>query len=111
MSRRPVLDRALRTVGFEIIFPDGARGIETWQGELASDHHPAYLKVTAAYLLEHDPLPFDPSGVVLELGATLASTGSCSAGSRSCARRAFASSSTTSATALSSTRCSRAPTA
>jgi EAL and modified HD-GYP domain-containing signal transduction protein len=68
MSRRPVLDRTLRTVGFEIIFPDGAAGIETWQGELTSDRHPVYLSVTAAYLLDHDPL-VDPTGVVLELAA------------------------------------------
>ena len=67
MSRRPVLDRTLRTVGFEIIFPDGAAGSETWQGELASDRHPAYLGVTAAYLLDHEPLPHEPEGVVLQL--------------------------------------------
>jgi EAL and modified HD-GYP domain-containing signal transduction protein len=67
MSRRPVLDRTLRTVGFEIIFPDGAAGSETWQGELTSDRHPAYLGVTAAYLLDHEPLPLDPKGVVLQL--------------------------------------------
>ena len=67
MSRRPVLDRTLRTVGFEIIFPDGAAGSQAWQGELSSDRHPAYLTVTADYLLEHEALPFDPHGVVLQL--------------------------------------------
>jgi EAL and modified HD-GYP domain-containing signal transduction protein len=67
MSRRPVLDRTLRTVGFELIFPDGAAGAQTWQGELTSDHHPTYLNVTAAYLLDHEPLPFDPRRVVLLL--------------------------------------------
>jgi EAL and modified HD-GYP domain-containing signal transduction protein len=67
MSRRPVLDRTLRTVAFEIIFPDGAAGPQAWQGELSSDRHPVYLGVTAAYLFEHEPLPLDPVGVVLQL--------------------------------------------
>jgi EAL and modified HD-GYP domain-containing signal transduction protein len=66
VSRRPVLDRTLRTVGFELVFGDGAAGTENWQGELNS-RHPAYLSVTSDYLLERDPLPLDPKGVVLEL--------------------------------------------
>jgi c-di-GMP phosphodiesterase len=69
VSRRPVLDRTLRTVGFELVFHDGAAGIERWQGELGSDRHPTYLGVTPEYLLERDPLPLDPNGVVLELAA------------------------------------------
>lgn len=67
VSRRPVLDRTLRTVGFELVFRDGTAGVETWQGELNSQRHPAYLSVTADYLLERDPLPLDPGGVVLQL--------------------------------------------
>ncbi|CAN5186100.1 HDOD domain-containing protein [soil metagenome] len=67
VSRRPVLDRTLRTVGFELIFQDGAAGTETWRGELNSQRHPAYLSVTAQYLIEREPLPLDPAGVVLEL--------------------------------------------
>jgi EAL and modified HD-GYP domain-containing signal transduction protein len=67
VSRRPVLDRTLRTVGFELIFQDGTAGTETWQGELNSQRHPAYLSVTAQYLIEREPLPLDPTGVVLEL--------------------------------------------
>jgi len=67
VSRRPVLDRTLRTVGFELIFSDGAAGTETWQGELSSHRHPVYLSVTPQYLLEREPLPLDPAGVVLEL--------------------------------------------
>jgi EAL and modified HD-GYP domain-containing signal transduction protein len=66
VSRRPVLDRTLRTVGFELIFRDGAAGTANWQGELNS-RHPAYLSVTADYLIENEPLPLDPAGVVLEL--------------------------------------------
>lgn len=41
VSRRPVLDRTLRTVGSELVFRDGAAGTETWQGELNSQRHPA----------------------------------------------------------------------
>jgi EAL and modified HD-GYP domain-containing signal transduction protein len=67
ISRRPVLDRTLRTVGFELVFHDGASGSERWQGELHHDRHPAYLSVTAQYLIEQEPLPLDPDGVVLEL--------------------------------------------
>lgn len=67
VSRRPVLDRTLRTVGFELVFGDGAAGTETWQGELNSQRHPAYLSVTAEYLIGSEPLPLDPAGVVLEL--------------------------------------------
>jgi len=67
VSRRPVLDRTLRTVGFELVFGDGAAGTETWQGELNSQRHPAYLSVTAEYLIGREPLPLDPAGVVLEL--------------------------------------------
>lgn len=67
VARRPVLDRTLRTVGFELVFHDGAAGTETWQGELNSERHPAYLSVTADYLIEKEPLPLDPAGVVLEL--------------------------------------------
>ena len=68
VSRRPVLDRTLRTVGFELVFHDGAAGTENWQGELNS-RHPSYLSVTPEYLLEREPLPLDPAGVVLELAA------------------------------------------
>ncbi len=67
VSRRPVLDRTLRTVGFELVFGDGAAGTETWQGELNSQRHPAYLSVTAEYLIGRERLPLDPAGVVLEL--------------------------------------------
>ena len=67
VARRPVLDRTLRTVAFELIFRDGTAGVETWRGELDSQRHPIYLSVTADYLLEHEPLALDPDGVVLEL--------------------------------------------
>jgi EAL and modified HD-GYP domain-containing signal transduction protein len=67
VSRRPVLDRTLRTVGFELVFSDGALGTQSWHGELNSQRHPAYLSVTSEYLLECEPLPLDPDGVVLEL--------------------------------------------
>jgi len=69
ISRRPILDRTLRTVGFELVFQDGAAGTERWQGELHHTHHPAYLSVTSEYLIEKEPLPLDPAGVVLELAA------------------------------------------
>ncbi|MGH2942028.1 MAG: EAL and HDOD domain-containing protein [Solirubrobacteraceae bacterium] len=67
VSRRPVLDRTLRTVGFELVFHDGTAGIDSWKGELNSERHPTYLGVTPEYLLEREPLPLDPDGVVLEL--------------------------------------------
>ncbi len=66
-SRRPVLNRALGTVGFQLIFRDGVAGTEAWRGELDSPAHPAYLRVSSQYLLDHDPLELDPDRVVLEL--------------------------------------------
>lgn len=75
MSRRPVLDRTLRTVGFELVFHAGAAGMRTWQGELSSQRHPAYVSVTSEYLLEREPLPLDPAGVVLELARVAAPDG------------------------------------
>lgn len=68
-ARRPVLDRTLRTVGFELVFEDGTAGPASWAGELESGRHPTYLGVSPAYLLERDPLPLDPAAVVLELRA------------------------------------------
>lgn len=69
VSRRPILDRTLRTVGFELVFHDGAAGTERWQGELNCERHPSYLSVTGEYLVAREPLPLDPAGVVLELAA------------------------------------------
>ncbi|MGH2901458.1 MAG: EAL and HDOD domain-containing protein, partial [Solirubrobacteraceae bacterium] len=54
-------------VGFELVFGDGSAGSESWHGELVHERHPAYLSVTSEYLIEREPLPLDPKGVVLEL--------------------------------------------
>jgi EAL and modified HD-GYP domain-containing signal transduction protein len=67
--RRPVLDRTLRTVGYELI-PQGATPApHAWPAELLSSRHPLYVRVTPEQLCDDVPLPFDPEAVVLELPA------------------------------------------
>src|SRR3954453_18454923 len=67
--RRPVLDRTLRTVGYELI-PQGATPApHAWPAELLSSPHPLYVRVTPEQLCDDVPLPFDPEAVVLELPA------------------------------------------
>jgi len=69
VTRRPVLDRTLRTVGFELVFEGGAPGASLWQGELHSGRYPAYLSVTPELLLGPEPLALEPGNVVLELSS------------------------------------------
>jgi EAL and modified HD-GYP domain-containing signal transduction protein len=69
VTRRPVLDRTLRTVGYELI-PQGATPApHAWPAELLASRHPLYVRVTPEQLCDDVPLPFDPEAVVLELPA------------------------------------------
>lgn len=65
-ARRPVLDRSLRTVGYELLFPDGCVGMDTWPA-LPPTAQPVYLTVTRDQLIEREPAAFDPAAVVLVL--------------------------------------------
>ena len=82
IARQPIVDRNLALHGYEILFR-GARGSgsdpERWTASLIVDGLAevglpalvgdalAYINVSRGFLLEVDPLPFDPAGVVLEL--------------------------------------------
>jgi EAL and modified HD-GYP domain-containing signal transduction protein len=68
VTRRPVLDRTLRTVGYELVFHERSSAAPTWPADLVAGRHPAYVDVTPDHLLD-DPLPLDPAAVVLELAA------------------------------------------
>jgi EAL and modified HD-GYP domain-containing signal transduction protein len=69
VTRRPVLDRTLRTVGYELIFEGGAPAPQDWPAEFLSSRHPLYVGVAPQHLLDDWPLPFDPGSVLLELPA------------------------------------------
>jgi EAL and modified HD-GYP domain-containing signal transduction protein len=69
VTRRPVLDRTLRTVGYELVFHDRSQAMPTWPADLIAGRHPAYVDVTPELLLDGRPLQLDPAGVVLELAA------------------------------------------
>ena len=69
VTRRPVLDRTLRTVGYELVFHDPSPGMPAWPADLIAGRHPAYVDVTPELLLDGRPLQLDPAGVVLELAA------------------------------------------
>lgn len=82
VARQPIVDRDQRLHGYELLFR-GARGEvaapERWTASLIVDglaEHGlkaivgdalAYVNVSRAFLLDVDPLPFDPGDVVLEL--------------------------------------------
>jgi EAL and modified HD-GYP domain-containing signal transduction protein len=69
VARRPVLDRRLRTVGFELLLPEGRLGPDSWTGALPAlvTGHPVYVSVSHEFLRRTRPLPLDPGGVVLEV--------------------------------------------
>jgi EAL and modified HD-GYP domain-containing signal transduction protein len=69
VTRRPVLDRTLRTVGYELVFRDPPGSPPVLPADLVATRHPAYVDVQPQDLLDDAPLPLDPSAVVLELAA------------------------------------------
>ncbi len=69
VTRRPVLDRTLRTVGYELVFDTPSASLPTWPADLVSGRHPAYVVVLPEHLLDDRPLGLDPAAVVLELPA------------------------------------------
>ena len=82
VARQPLVDGDLRLHGYELLFR-GQRGEtadpERWTASLIVDGLAevglrdlvgdalAYINVSRGFLLEVDPLPFEPGGVVLEL--------------------------------------------
>lgn len=82
VARQPIVDAELRLHGYELLFR-GARGEtadpERWTASLIVDglaelglrdlvgDSLAYMNFSRGFLLEVDPLPFEPDGVVLEL--------------------------------------------
>ncbi len=82
VARQPIVDGDLRLHGYEVLFR-GARGVvaqpEQWTASLIIDglgelglrplvgEALAYINVSRGFLLNVDPLPFQPQGVVLEL--------------------------------------------
>ncbi|HUR84912.1 MAG TPA: HDOD domain-containing protein [Solirubrobacteraceae bacterium] len=71
VTRRPVLDRTLRTVGFELVFHDRPGLPQSWPPEFVAGRHPAYVGVGPDLLFADEALMLDPSCVVLELSAGL----------------------------------------
>ncbi len=69
MTRRPVLDRTLRTVAYELIFHQRGQGVPAWPQDLVSGHRPTYVDVPSELLLGDGRLPLDPAAVVLQLTA------------------------------------------
>ena len=82
VARQPIVDCDLQLHGYELLFR-GARGDvadpERWTASLIVDGLAelglealvggalAYINVSRGFLLDVDPLPFEPAGVVLEL--------------------------------------------
>lgn len=71
VTRRPVLDRTLRTVGFELVFQERPGPPQSWPPELVAGRHPAYVEVGSDLLFADQVLMLDPSHIVLELPAGL----------------------------------------
>src|SRR3954452_14607771 len=69
VTRRPVLDRTLRTVGYELIFGRVEPAPREWPAESRASRHPLYVGVTPRPRLDDCPLPFGPGSVLLELPA------------------------------------------
>jgi EAL and modified HD-GYP domain-containing signal transduction protein len=69
VTRRPVLDRTLRTVAYELVCHDGSAPLQVWSGQLGAGRHPTYVDVPAEVLLDDVALALDPAAVVLELAA------------------------------------------
>jgi EAL and modified HD-GYP domain-containing signal transduction protein len=80
VSRQPILDRAERVVGYELLTPVSGDPAEATAGVLAralldighprlAGRLPVHVDVSREFLLEVRPLPFDPQAVVLEVAA------------------------------------------
>jgi EAL and modified HD-GYP domain-containing signal transduction protein len=69
VTRRPVLDRTLRTVGYELVFRERPAATPAWPADLVASRHPAYVDVLPELLLDDRPLQLDPATVVLEVAA------------------------------------------
>lgn len=63
-ARRPILDRNVRTVGFQLLLPEEADVRDAWQKILPAAQ-PMYVTVTAEYLVDCGPPPFHSAGLVL----------------------------------------------
>jgi EAL and modified HD-GYP domain-containing signal transduction protein len=72
VTRRPVLDRTLRTVAYQLVFSERSPSFPVWPADLIAGRHPAYVDVLPDMLAEDAPLPVDPASVVLELPAGIA---------------------------------------
>ena len=69
VTRRPVLDRTLRTVGFELVFHGRPGPPQSWPADLVAGRHPAYVELSPPLLFDDQALILDPTSVVLELPA------------------------------------------
>jgi EAL and modified HD-GYP domain-containing signal transduction protein len=69
VTRRPVLDRTLRTVAYELIFHERGDGVPAWPQDLAGGGRPTHVEVQRELLREDRPLGLDPAAVVLEVCA------------------------------------------
>lgn len=69
VTRRPVLDRTLRTVGYELVFHEPPGSPPVWPADLVASRHPAYVDVQPEDLVDDRLLALDPRAVVLELAA------------------------------------------
>jgi EAL and modified HD-GYP domain-containing signal transduction protein len=69
VTRRPVLDRTLRTVGYELIFQGRTPPPSEWPQELISGRHALYVGVAPELLVDDWPLPPRADNVLLELPA------------------------------------------
>jgi EAL and modified HD-GYP domain-containing signal transduction protein len=84
-ARQPILDANGRLAGYELFYrgerpasPHAATSqiavsaLSDLGLEVATAGAPAYINVTSEFLIEMDPLPFAPEGVVLEISPTRA---------------------------------------
>jgi EAL and modified HD-GYP domain-containing signal transduction protein len=69
VTRRPVLDRTLRTAGYELIFQGRTPPPAEWPQELVSGRHPLYVGIAPELLVDNWPLPPHADNVLLELPA------------------------------------------
>ena len=72
VTRRPVLDRTLRTVAYQLVFSGRSAGFPVWPADLVAGRQPAYIDVVPEMLADDIPLNLDPATVVLELPAGIA---------------------------------------
>jgi EAL and modified HD-GYP domain-containing signal transduction protein len=69
VTRRPVLDRTLRTVAYQLVFPERSSAFPVWPAELVGGRHRTYVEVLPQMLADDTAVPLDPTNVVLELPA------------------------------------------